>query len=598
MKYIKGYLLLGLTLILGSCSDFLDRDPDQILTNDQIFSDAKMINSVLAGFYGDTENWGQSFATPASFTKVDDGCVTDGARDNMQEYSDNQWRVYPYKYIRNLNQFLAGLRATTVLESTEKLRYEGEIRFLRAWAYFSMCRGLGGVPIVNDNVYEYEAGMDVSGLAVPRSKESEVYDYIINECATIADYLPTKPTTNAARATRWAALMLKARAAVYAGSLANYNNKMVAPIRTEGNEVGIPAEMATPYYETALEAAKEVITQASAYYNLDITVRNDLGQNFYNAVCVKENNHEVIWAKDYAYPAEDQERCYSGAVLNLVEAFEYKDNRDGTIKVKDESGNYIMYSRPEDAFANKDARLWGTVLYPGAKFRGSEVVLQAGQKVPDGNGNWKEIIGKADSYDDNNRLITSINGPMESNEIRINKTGFFFRKFLDETIGASTNSKMSTMWYPRFRISEAYMIACEAAYELNKTGEDDPLNYINPVRARAGISELESITFEDIVREYRVEFALEDHRYWDLKRWRLAHEIWDGNSENPDAQLYELFPYQVNDPGSANDKMWVFDKKKAYMVPYPRYFQMKNYYNFFDNSWLNKNPLLVKNPYQ
>ena len=160
--------------------------------------------------------------------------------------------------------------------------------------------------------------------------------------------------------------------------------------------------MATPYYETALEAAKEVITQASAYYNLDITVRNDLGQNFYNAVCVKENNHEVIWAKDYAYPgathgftqknipaslAEDQERCYSGAVLNLVEAFEYKDNRDGTIKVKDESGNYIMYSRPEDAFANKDARLWGTVLYPGAKFRGSEVVLQAGQKVPDGNGN-------------------------------------------------------------------------------------------------------------------------------------------------------------------------------------------------------------------
>ena len=165
-------------------------------------------------------------------------------------------------------------------------------------------------------------------------------------------------------------------------------------------------------------------------------------------------------------------------------------------------------------------------------------------------------------------------------------------------IGASTNSKMSTMWYPRFRISEAYMIACEAAYELNKTGEDDPLNYINPVRARAGISELESITFEDIVREYRVEFALEDHRYWDLKRWRLAHEIWDGNSENPDAQLYELFPYQVNDPGSANDKMWVFDKKKAYMVPYPRYFQMKNYYNFFDNSWLNKNPLLVKNPYQ
>ena len=61
MKYIKGYLLLGLTLILGSCSDFLDRDPDQILTNDQIFSDAKMINSVLAGFYGVYRELGTKF---------------------------------------------------------------------------------------------------------------------------------------------------------------------------------------------------------------------------------------------------------------------------------------------------------------------------------------------------------------------------------------------------------------------------------------------------------------------------------------------------------------------------------------------------------
>lgn len=69
MKYIKGYLLLGLTLILGSCSDFLDRDPDQILTNDQIFSDAKMINSVLAGFYGDTENGDKVLPLPPALLK-------------------------------------------------------------------------------------------------------------------------------------------------------------------------------------------------------------------------------------------------------------------------------------------------------------------------------------------------------------------------------------------------------------------------------------------------------------------------------------------------------------------------------------------------
>ena len=492
---LKCIMLLAFGLFFNSCSDFLNQNPDQILTDEQIFSDSKMIESVLANLYGDTENWGQSFATPASFTKIDEACITDGGPDNMQEYSSEQWRIYPYKYIRKINQFLLGLRNTNSLSDNDKKRYEGEVRFLRAWAYFCTCRGLGGVPIVYDNVYEYNSNTDVSSLRTARSKEYEVYDYIINECSEIADYLPVNPSINAARATKWAALMLKARAAIYAASLANYNNKMEAPIKTEGEEVGIPAIKASEYYEMALETAKYVINEGKSYYNLELSHPEDLGLNFYSAVCIKENNHEVIWAKDYFYPgsthgftrenipaslAEDQNRCYSGPVLNLVEAFEYKNNRNGEIKIKDDLNNYVKYDNPEDAFKDKDARLWATVIYPGAVFKGKKIVLQAGQKIPINNV-WKEITGTADSYDNDGRLITSINGPVESNDIRINKTGFFFRKFLDEEDKSSTISKGSTMWFPRFRISEAYLIACEASYELGKSGDDDPLNFINPI---------------------------------------------------------------------------------------------------------------------
>lgn len=74
------------------------------------------------------------------------------------------------------------------------------------------------------------------------------------------------------------------------------------------------------------------------------------------------------------------------------------------------------------------------------------------------------------------------------------------------------------------------------------------VEYINRVRARGGIKELteSTITFEHIVNEYRVEFAFEDHRWWDLKRWRLAHTVWNGVIDSPTAQMYSLFPYKVS----------------------------------------------------
>jgi len=78
--------------------------------------------------------------------------------------------------------------------------------------------------------------------------------------------------------------------------------------------------------------------------------------------------------------AEDIDRAYAGPILNLVEDYEYINNRNGEIKIRDAQGNYIFYDKPEDAFANKDPRLWGTVIYPGAVFKGMPVVLQAGQK--------------------------------------------------------------------------------------------------------------------------------------------------------------------------------------------------------------------------
>lgn len=601
-------MLSGMISTLGACSDFLEQEPDQILDEEQVFEDEILVQSVLANYYGRV-SWGQHIADDYSYTILDEAGKSDGGPDNIQTYADDLWRVYDYGLIRNINQFLQGLRESTALDEEAKLAFEGEARFLRAWVYFNTCKGLGGMPIVGDEVFEYSGvETDVTALQYPRSTEAGLYDYIIAECDTIANFLPEEPSVNAARATKWAAYMLKARAAVYAGSIANYNNKMPNPVRTSGREVGIPANRAQGYYEQALSSAREVIE--SGRYRLNMSNPDDLGRNFYEAVCIKDNNQEVIWARDYAYPgqtvnfstrnvpashAEDIDRCYAGPILNLVEDFEYTDDRDGTIRTRDDAGNYIFYDNPEDAFAGKDARLWGTVIYPGAEFKGTEVPLQAGQKYPDG-GAWRNRTAQPGAEDNQGRFITSVNGPVTSNVQYVNKSGFFFRKFLDEAKGASTRGRNSEMWFPRFRFAEALMIACEASFELGRPG--DALGYINQVRERAGIQPLQEITFEDIVQENRVEFAFEDHRYWDLKRWRLAHRVWNGVQNNPEAVQYALFPYLVVAPGTENDGKWVFDKQPFSNSPHPRFFQLRHYYNFLDQGWLNNNPRLVRNPFQ
>jgi len=610
-------LAVGIACFSG-CSNFLEQEPDTILPEEQIFEDEVLIRSVLANFYGRLTNvpntdpvitWGQHIASSYQYTILDEAGRSEGGPDVMQNYANDLWRVYDYELIRNMNQFLEGVRATTALDEESKQLYEGEVRFLRAWVYFNMARGMGGMPIVGDEVFDYQLGDDVTALQYPRSTEAGIYDYIIAECEAVSTMLSDETNTHSARANKWTALMLKARAAVYAGSLANYNNKMSSPIRTPGGEVGIPADLAAGYYEQALAAAKDVIDNSP--YELQLKKPDELERNFYEAVSVKDGNTEVIWARDYIYPgtgqqvnfttinipgshAEDIDRAYAGPILNLVEDFEYKDNRNGDIRIRDNQGAYVFYDDPLDAFANKDARLGATVILPNADFKGTPVELQAGQKVWD-NGSWRTVVGQP-GESQAGRLLTSDNGPTRSNDQYINKTGFFFRKFLDEAAGASTRGRNSEMWFPRFRYAEAVLIAAEAAMELGQ--QPAAVSYINQVRERAGIQPLTSITLDDIVQERRVEFAFEDHRYWDLKRFRLAHTVWNGVVNSPTAQQYALFPYLVVAPGTPNDGKYVFDRLVFSGSQHPRNFELRNYYNFIDLDWRNSNPKIVLNPFQ
>ena len=85
---------------------------------------------------------------------------------------------------------------------------------------------------------------------------------------------------------------------------------------------------------------------------------------------------------------------------------------------------------------------------------------------------------------------------------------------------------------------------------------------------------------------------------WDLKRWRIAHQVWNGSPTSPTAVAYVLFPYRIVRPGSSMDGKYVFEKQLPARYRPARFFQTFNYYTFLGNDIRNRNPKIVRNPFE
>jgi hypothetical protein len=186
-------------------------------------------------------------------------------------------------------------------------------------------------------------------------------------------------------------------------------------------------------------------------------------------------------------------------------------------------------------------------------------------------------------------------------EKEVSNNGFYIKKWIDETPFSSARATGSNVKWPLFRYGEVLLNAGEAAFELG--GAENiafALECFNDIRDRAGMPDLDetTLTFDKIVNERRIELAFEDHRLWDMKRWRLAHVIWNGVATNPDATLYALYGYRIVDAEHPErDGKYVYDKFPAPNFIAPRFFQLGNYYSEISQSVLDNNPKIVKNPF-
>lgn len=616
-------------------SDFLDVKPNTFLTNDQVFSDPKLVLSVLADLYNRQVDFSGLDNGWASFTDFSESFPSEnGSAFFVQRtgWGYGEWGVNwfdSYNYIRDLNLFLERDSASTGLSDDDKNRFYAEARFLRANFYFELTKRYGGVPLVLEPL-DYDYSGKVNGLQLPRTKESEMYDFIISEAEAIKNDLPADIGVKS-RATKGAALAMECRAALYAGSIAKYG-ATTPVVSLPAGEVGIPSSKANDYYTIALRAAKEIIDGNAGPYKLktapDGSSLAQLSDNFAN-VFLDKNSPETIFFEDFkqggkthAFTTNDQPYSFSdeggdagrlNPSLNLAQSFEKLDNTYAPFATTNSSGAPIIYDNIQDIFADRDARLAGTILLPGGKFKGQTVDIWAGYRLPNGTivtsdeaGHLKPIVpGTPDVQ------VVGKDGPVNGLELRT-QTGFYIRKYLDPTIGSGRRGQGSEVAFIRYRFGEVLLNAAEASFELGDN--TTAATYLNMVRARAGLTTPlapSEITFDRIVHERKVELAFEGLYFYDMKRWRLATYRWDGvpttlsdlesnigNAKKHSTQPWGLWPYKEYDPANPDNVKWVFKETLPALVTGVNRFLIGNYYTQIPDGVIAANPKIVRQPNQ
>ncbi len=611
-------------------SEFLDVQPTDFLTSDQVFSDPNLVVSVLGDLYNrqvdfsGLDNGWNSFADFSESFPSEGGSLPIVQRTS---WGYDSWGLNwndAYTYIRELNLFMQRDSASTALTESYKKRFYAEARFLRANFYFEMTKRYGGVPlIISPLTYDYKG--DATYLQQPRVKESDMYDFIIGEAEAVKnDFVDPAgsqlPSSVKSRATKGAALAMEARAALYAGSIAKYG-QTTAAVALPGGEVGIDKSKADGYYTIALKAAKEIIDGGSyALYNNG----SNLSDNFANLFLDKASS-ETIWFEDFTtgrthgYTTNNQPYSLSeeggdagrlDPSLNLVEAFEKLDNTYAPFKTDS------SYTNVQDIFAGRDARLAGTILLPGGTYKGGTVDIWAGFQLPGGT-----IVTSSDA----GTLIpipggtpTAVqavgkDGPYLTFKEFRTQTGFYVRKYIDQDVGSGRRGQGSDVAFIRYRYAEVLLNAAEASYELGD--KTTAALYLNQVRARAGLTTpltSDQITFDRIVHERRVELAFEGHYFYDLKRWRLAHVVFDGTATSRtdllsnigvatkrSTQPWGLWPYKLlSDPSKPDSYKWIFKETLPSVVTGTNRFFFGNYYTSIGGDIIGANPKIVRQPNQ
>lgn len=588
MKKLKYVYLLMLSASIIGCSDFMDLQPKSKIPGEVLFADPEGVKLYMANLYyqlpiedftyvpsrGFNANSGDLLTTsviPAMFT--DEACHSERT---VGAGGISQWWEEGYKLNRDVNLLIASIPALNIPESDRK-KLIGESAFIRAYLYFALAKRYGGIPLIKE-VQEYTG--DVENLKVPRSTEKDTWDFVLDECERAANNLPLSWEGGQRRATRWAALALKSRVALHAASVAKYWSKAsLSGEAVDKKLVGMDASEAKRYYEAAIESSGLIMSSTLFSLYMPDPVDPESAAENYRQLFEDPNGAlcEAIFIKGYALPGAGKSHNYDiwfnpnqtafgwlhpgrmNPTLDLVDCYEsYGSKGESTPVVTTEDGNtedyngfnretrYLHFTSPVDIFKNKDARLFATVILPYSKWKDKTIVIQAGLVKPDG----EALIEVKDKYTHNGTAyytfgaedILNYSG-FDTYAGNMTRTGFGFKKFLNEKKNVTPAWNNSTTDFMDIRYAEVLLNYAEAVVESGYTengAKEKATKALNDIRKRAGHKDAVALTLENVLRERRVELAFENKRNWDLIRRREFHEVFNNRRSKALLPLLDL----------------------------------------------------------
>lgn len=578
------YILILLLLFSYACEDVLDKAPLDIISEDVVFEDPTLAQAYINNLYSELAFLNRD-GSGFEGTDPTSGLTDEGRQGRSWHPLYFAWKagqldangdllqLWNYGTIRKANEFIVKMEDSESISDDQKKAMIGQARFARAIVYFYMVKRYGGIPLVTEP-QPIDASEDE--LFLPRNKEVEVYDFIINEMDGIADILPTT-NNDIGMPTKYAALALKSKAAMFAASIATWGEVQLNGV------VGIPTNEAQRFWQASYDASKEIIN--SDVYSLYNQLPEDKAENFRKLfVDESDANKERIFSwqltgvnvhSNYDLFMSPFQFCpgwggsNTSVYLEMVEEFE---NIDGTPETFDVE---LATSQPWDLrefFADKDPRFHATIYYEGVVWKGEPIENWGGIIKPDGSrvtdGFYEGTPAKGRSYSAGGYAGGVI-------------TGFNVLKYLDETLIPVAHEK-TKIDFMVFRLGGILLNYAEAAFELEK--EDDALWAVNQLRERAGIAQLTEITREKIRHERKVELAFENHRWWDLRRWRTAVDAITRNYRG----IYTFKDF--------NTGKFVIEMNENAQGGIPAAFLERHYYLPIMPGRISNNPKLVENP--
>lgn len=357
---VTGTLLSGVLVLAVSCSDYLDTDKyfqDQ-QTLEHVFDDKDYTMQWLAYAYsrlqGDNVDIGHSRNTPTNFCDDRTFNENNGARYRafkLGEYGDgysyssyykNSW-PWSYQGIRQASIFIMNAHENDGLTQEEIDVLKGEAYFLRGFFYWLLIRKYGPVPIMPVEGADYDKSYDE--LSYPRNTFDECVDFICEDLVKAASLLPdTRDNLNIARATKGAALALRAKVLTYAASpLYNGNTEFADFVDKEGNQL-INQTYDETKWAKAAAAGRDLLDYSDA-----------------NGIYKLHTVNRRLTAEDSSYPTSiDPPTCEPYSSLNYpdgwadIDPYEsYRSTFNGELYMAENTE--LIFSRGQNAYDPSEA---------------------------------------------------------------------------------------------------------------------------------------------------------------------------------------------------------------------------------------------------